>query len=85
MSERAINNSTTSEMFILEKRSKGWYSVWTVPSKQRHLGDLVLDISCGWVFDIDNANVGFLSAGFLRSIADKLDEMDAELFGEELT
>lgn len=68
-----------NKYFVLEKHSDSCYTVWTSPSKQKHLGDIVFDISCGWVYVTDD-NSGYFSSGFMRAIADKLDELNAELF-----
>ena len=71
-----------NDLFILEKYSDTMFVLWTTPSKQRHLGDIIFDISVGWVYilDEDDANVGYFTSPFLRAIADKLDELNAELF-----
>ena len=67
--------------FVLEKLSDTCYTIWTYPSKQKHLGDIAFDISCGWVYCADDEDSsGYYSSGFLRAIADKLDEMNDELF-----
>lgn len=71
-----------SDLFILDQHSSSCYSVWTYPSKQKYLGDILFDISCGWVYYIDSDSGGWLSAQFLRAVADKLDELNAELFKE---
>lgn len=72
-----------NDLFILDQHSSSCYSVWTYPSKQKYLGDIVFDISCGWVYCADDEdNSGYYSSGFLRAIADKLDELNAELFKE---
>lgn len=59
------------------------YSVWT-EHRQKCLGDIVFDISAGWVYvtEEDNVNTGYFTSPFLRAIADKLDELNAELFKE---
>lgn len=69
-----------NDLFILDRHSSSCYSVWTYPSKQKYLGDIVFDISCGWVYCADEDNSGYYSSGFLRAVADKLDEMNDELF-----
>lgn len=66
--------------FILEKHSDTCYTIWTYPSKQKYLGEIVFDISCGWVYCADEDNSGYYSSWLLRAIADKLDEMNDELF-----
>lgn len=66
--------------FVLEKLSDTCYAIWTYPSKQKYLGDIVFDISCGWVYCADEDNSGYYSSWLLRAIADKLDEMNDELF-----
>lgn len=66
--------------FILEKHSDTCYTIWTYPSKQKYLGEIVFDISCGWVYCADDDNSGYYSSWLLRAIADKLDEMNDELF-----
>ena len=73
-----------NKYFILEKHSDNCYTVWTYPSKQKYLGDIMFDVSCGWVYVTDDvsANTGYFSSGFMRAVADKLDELNAELFGE---
>lgn len=47
----------------------------------RYLGDVVFSIDCGWVYDSVDI-YGFFTSPFLRAIADKLDELNAELFKE---
>jgi len=70
-----------SKYFILEKHSDSCYSVWTYPSKQKFLGDIIFDISAGWVYCLaEDAWTGYYTSEFLRAIADKLDELNAELF-----
>ena len=70
-----------NKYFVLEKHSDTCYSVWTYPSKQKHLGDIAFDTSCGWVYCVDeDAWTGYYTSEFLRVIADKLDELNAELF-----
>lgn len=71
-----------NEYVILEKLNKDVYVLWSSPSKQKYLGDIVFDASCGWVYCADEDNTGYFSSGFMRAIADKLDELNAELFGE---
>lgn len=66
--------------FVLEKLSDTCYTIWTYPSKQKYLGDIAFDISSGWVYCADEDNSGYYSSGFLRAIADKLDELNDELF-----
>lgn len=66
--------------FVLEKLSDTCYTIWTYPSKQKYLGEIVFDISCGWVYCADEDNSGYYSSWLLRAIADKLDEMNDELF-----
>lgn len=68
-----------NKYFVLEKHSDSCYSVWTYPSKQKYLGDIVFDISAGWVYVTDD-NSGYFTSGFMRAVADKLDELNAELF-----
>ncbi len=65
----------------LDCQETSCYKVYT-PTKQKYLGEIVFDISCGWVYilDEDDANVGYFTSPFLRAIADKLDELNAELF-----
>lgn len=55
------------------------YKIFT-QTKQKYLGEIVFDISCGWVYCADEDNTGYYTSGFLRAIADKLDELNAELF-----
>lgn len=70
-----------NKYFILEKHSNNCYSVWTYPSKQKFLGDIIFDISGGWVYCADeDAWAGYYTSEFLRAIADKIDELNAELF-----
>lgn len=58
------------------------YKVYT-QTKQRYLGEIVFDISCGWVYCADDEdNAGYYTSEFLQAIADKLDELNAELFKE---
>ena len=72
-----------NKYFVLERYSDDMYVLWSSPSKQKYLGDIVFDISCGWVYCADDEdNSGYYSSGFLRAIADKLDELNAELFKE---
>lgn len=66
--------------FILEKHSDICYSLWTYPSKRKYLGDICFDISCGWVYCADEDNTGYYTSEFLHTIANKLDELNAELF-----
>ena len=70
--------------FIIEKYSEYIFTVHTFPSKQRQIGHIVSDISCGWVYvaGIECNSNGFYSAEFLRGMADKLDELNATLFKE---
>lgn len=70
-----------SKYFVLEKHSDSCYTIWTYPSKQKYLGDIIFDISAGWVYVTDD-NSGYFSSGFMRAVADKLDELNAELFKE---
>lgn len=70
-----------NEYILLEKHSDTCYYTWS-PSKQKYLGDIVFDISCGWVYCADEDNTGYYTSEFLRAIADKLDELNTELFGE---
>lgn len=70
-----------NKYFVLEKHSNSCYTVWTYPSKQKFLGDVLFDISCGWVYcTAEDAWTGYYTSEFLRAIADKLDELNAELF-----
>lgn len=71
-----------NDLFILEKYSEDVYILWSSPSRQKYLGEIVFDISCGWVYCADEDNTGYYTSGFLRAIANKLDELNAELFGE---
>lgn len=71
-----------NKYFILEKHSDICYSLWTYPSKRKYLGDICFDISCGWVYCADEDNTGYYTSEFLHAIADKLDELNAELFKE---
>lgn len=58
------------------------YKVYT-QTKQKYLGEIVFDISCGWVYCAeDEDSAGYYTSEFLRAVADKLDELNAELFGE---
>lgn len=68
--------------FVLERYSDEAYVLWSSPSKQKYLGDIVFDISCGWVYCADEDNTGYFTSPFLRAVADKLDELNAELFNE---
>lgn len=70
-----------NEYFVIEQYSDDMYVLWSFPSKQKYLGDIVFDISCGWVYcPAEDAWTGYYTAEFLRAIADKLDELNAELF-----
>lgn len=70
-----------NKYFIIENHSDNCYTVWTYPSKQKYLGDIMFDISCGWVYCAgDDENTGYYSSGFLRAVADKIDELNDELF-----
>jgi len=69
-----------NDLFLLEKYSEDVYILWSSPSRQKYLGEIVFDISCGWVYCADEDNTGYCTSGFLRAIADKLDELNAELF-----
>lgn len=71
-----------NDLFLLEKYSEDVYILWSSPSRQKYLGEIVFDISCGWVYCADEDNTGYYTSGFLRAIANKLDELNAELFGE---
>lgn len=57
------------------------YTVYT-EHRQKRLGDIIFDISTGWVYitEEDSVNTGYFTSPFLRAIADKLDELNAELF-----
>lgn len=48
---------------------------------ERYLGDVVFGIDCGWVYD-GMDSYGYFTSPFLRAVADKLDELNAELFKE---
>lgn len=63
----------------LDCQETSCYIVYT-PTKQKYLGDIVFDISCGWVYCADEDNTGYFTSPFLRAVADKLDELNAELF-----
>jgi hypothetical protein len=68
----------------LDCQETSCYKVYT-QTKQKYLGEIVFDISCGWVYLTDEEQVGsmgFCTSPFLRAIADKLDELNAELFKE---
>lgn len=69
-----------NEYFILEKLNRDMYVLWSNPSRQKYLGDICFDISTGWVYCADEDNTGYYTSEFLRAIADKLDELNAELF-----
>ncbi len=79
-----MNEYAVDKYFVLERYSDDMrdYVLWSSPSKQKYLGDIVFDISCGWVYCADEDNTGYYSSGFLRAVADKLDELNAELFKE---
>ena len=57
------------------------YGVWT-EHKQRRVGEIVFDISCGWVYITEEESSGYFTSPLMRAIADKLDELNAELFKE---
>ena len=61
--------------------SKFCYGVWT-EHKQRRIGEIVFDVSCGWVYVTEEDNDVYFTSPFLRAIAEKLDELNASLFGE---
>lgn len=65
----------------LDCQETSCYKVYT-PTKQKYLGEIVFDISCGWVYILDeeDVNAGYFTSPFLRAVADKLDELNAELF-----
>ena len=65
----------------LDCQETSCYKVYT-PTKQKYLGEIVFDISCGWVYllDEDGVNTGYFTSEFLHTIANKLDELNAELF-----
>lgn len=69
-----------NEYVILEKLNKDVYVLWSSPSKQKYLGDICFDISCGWVYCADEDNTGYFTSEFLHTIANKIDELNAELF-----
>lgn len=79
-----MNESGMNDLFILEKYSDTMFVLWTTPSKQKHLGDIIFDISAGWVYVLDEeeVNTGYFTSPFLRAIAGKLDDLNAELFKE---
>lgn len=77
-----MNEYAVDKYFVLERYSNDMYVLWSYPSKQKYLGDIVFDISCGWVYYADEDNSGWYSSGFLRAVAEKLDELNAELFKE---
>lgn len=57
-----------------------FYKVWT-EHKQRPLGEIIFDITAGWVYVLDeDDNSGYLTAEFLYTIARKLDELNTSLF-----
>lgn len=62
-----------------EEYSETCIIVWT-EHRQRYLGDIEFDVSCGWVYLTDEDGSGYFTAEFLRCIADKLDELNTELF-----
>lgn len=63
----------------LDCQETSCYIVYT-PTKQKYLGDIVFDISCGWVYCADEDSTGYYTSEFLHTIANKLDELNAELF-----
>ncbi len=75
-----MNEYAVDKYFVLERYSNDMYVLLSSPSKQKYLGDIVFDISCGWVYYADEDNTGWYSSGFLRAVADKIDELNAELF-----
>ncbi len=75
-----MNEYAVDKYFVLERYSDDMYVLWSSPSKQKYLGDIVFDISCGWVYFADEDNTGYYTSGFLRAVADKLDELNAKLF-----
>ncbi len=77
MSEYAVD-----KYFVLGRYSDSMFVLWSSPSRQKYLGDIVFDISCGWVYCADDEGTGWYSSGFLRAVAEKLDELNAELFKE---
>lgn len=77
-----MNEPGMNDYFVLERYSDDMYVLWSYPSKQKYLGDIIFDPSCGWVYIGDEDNAGWYSSGFLRAVADKLDELDDELFKE---
>lgn len=77
-----MNEYAVDKYFVLERYSDSMFVLWSSPSRQKYLGDIVFDISCGWVYCADEDNSGRYSSGFLRAVADKLDELNAELFKE---
>ena len=66
---------------VFEEYSEDCIVVWT-EHRQKYLGDLEFDISAGWVFLPEDAGSGYYTSWFMRTIADKLDELNAELFGD---
>lgn len=79
-----MNEYAVDKYFVLERYSDSMFVLWTAPSKQKHLGDIIFDISAGWVYILDEEDVsaGYFTSPFLRAVADKLDELNAELFKE---
>ena len=77
-----MNEYAVDKYFVLERYSDSMFVLWSSPSKQKYLGDIIFDISCGWVYCADEDNTGYYTSGLLRSVADKLDELNAELFKE---
>ena len=57
------------------------YGVWT-EHKQHRVGEIVFDVSCGWVYVTEEENSGYFTSPFMRAIADKLDELNKPLYGE---
>lgn len=60
--------------------SRFCYGVWT--GQQYRIGEIVFDVSCGWVYVTEGENNGYFTSPFMRAIADKLDELNAKLFEE---
>lgn len=75
-----MNEYAVDKYFVLERYSDSMFVLWSSPSRQKYLGDIVFDPSCGWVYCADEDNTGWYSSGFLRAVAEKLDELNAELF-----
>ena len=58
-----------------------WSDVCTcIYNGERYCGDICFLVDSGWVYYPDDDNSGYFTAEFMQAIADKLDELNAELF-----